>query len=298
MKKAFTLIELLVVIAIIAILAAILFPVFAQAKLAAKKTAGLAQMKQIGTGVQLYAGDYDDGLPTWDWYYAFYPTGGRAANWSSAGSPGPNRRLWDALLQPYVKSDDFTRPASFADAEYGGIWRSPGAEYGPKVGRSIGYNQLLFWDITGFESGGNCLGGSTSAGSGCYVWPSNNIIEYVAETVFVGDGGTEGRYEPTYFKDAYYDKYVMRQRYRRAAPWRYGDSANYVFTDGHAKSFNGDRIYPIQKGPVPATWFAWSTAANVANICAAGKFFAPNAGSRALIEARAVANGGTCGGFN
>ncbi len=63
MKKAFTLIELLVVIAIIAILAAILFPVFAQAKVAAKKTAGLSNVKQISTGIQIYLGDYDDVFP-------------------------------------------------------------------------------------------------------------------------------------------------------------------------------------------------------------------------------------------
>ncbi|HLK14927.1 MAG TPA: prepilin-type N-terminal cleavage/methylation domain-containing protein [Fimbriimonadaceae bacterium] len=59
-KKAFTLIELLVVIAIIAILAAILFPVFAQAKLQAKTSAGLSNMKQLATGNQLYYNDYDD----------------------------------------------------------------------------------------------------------------------------------------------------------------------------------------------------------------------------------------------
>ena len=59
-RHAFTLIELLVVIAIIAILAAILFPVFAQAKEAAKKTATLAQYKQVGTASQIYLTDYDD----------------------------------------------------------------------------------------------------------------------------------------------------------------------------------------------------------------------------------------------
>jgi len=59
-KRAFTLIELLVVIAIIAILAAILFPVFAQAKEAAKKTSCVTQTKQICVGALLYAGDYDD----------------------------------------------------------------------------------------------------------------------------------------------------------------------------------------------------------------------------------------------
>ena len=60
MKRAFTLIELLVVIAIIAILAAILFPVFAQAKAAAKASVSLSNTKQIGTGQQIYLADYDD----------------------------------------------------------------------------------------------------------------------------------------------------------------------------------------------------------------------------------------------
>jgi prepilin-type N-terminal cleavage/methylation domain-containing protein/prepilin-type processing-associated H-X9-DG protein len=62
--KAFTLIELLVVIAIIAILAAILFPVFAQAKLAAKKTVDLSNIKNIGLSMFIYQPDYDDTLPT------------------------------------------------------------------------------------------------------------------------------------------------------------------------------------------------------------------------------------------
>src|SRR5947208_317325 len=63
MKRAFTLIELLVVIAIIAILAALLFPVFAKAKAAAKKTATLSNVKQISTGMFLYIGDNDDTYP-------------------------------------------------------------------------------------------------------------------------------------------------------------------------------------------------------------------------------------------
>lgn len=68
MRKAFTLIELLVVIAIIAILAAILFPVFAQAKTAAKKTASLSNLKQIGTAANIYLADYDDTTPPVFWY--------------------------------------------------------------------------------------------------------------------------------------------------------------------------------------------------------------------------------------
>jgi prepilin-type N-terminal cleavage/methylation domain-containing protein/prepilin-type processing-associated H-X9-DG protein len=62
LRRAFTLIELLVVIAIIAILAAILFPVFAQAKAAAKKTSSLSNLKQIGLAWTMYASDADDTL--------------------------------------------------------------------------------------------------------------------------------------------------------------------------------------------------------------------------------------------
>src|SRR3981189_2979626 len=67
----FTLIELLVVIAIIAILAAILFPVFAQARAKARQTSCLSNTKQVGTAVQTYTQDYDELLPG----YRFNQTG-------------------------------------------------------------------------------------------------------------------------------------------------------------------------------------------------------------------------------
>jgi prepilin-type N-terminal cleavage/methylation domain-containing protein len=89
MRRAFTLIELLVVIAIIAILAAILFPVFAQAKEAAKKTQCGSNMRQIGIGLQLYAGDWDGGLPR-----------------SMHNAAGNIERAWIFQLNPYVKSNE------------------------------------------------------------------------------------------------------------------------------------------------------------------------------------------------
>jgi prepilin-type N-terminal cleavage/methylation domain-containing protein len=63
MRKGFTLIELLVVIAIIAILAAILFPVFAQAREKARQTGCLSNVKQIGLGIQMYVQDFDEYVP-------------------------------------------------------------------------------------------------------------------------------------------------------------------------------------------------------------------------------------------
>lgn len=74
-KQAFTLIELLVVIAIIAILAAILFPVFAQAREKARQTSCLSNLKQLGLGAMMYAQDYDETLPETGWQGPCSPAG-------------------------------------------------------------------------------------------------------------------------------------------------------------------------------------------------------------------------------
>ncbi len=98
-KKAFTLIELLVVIAIIAILAAILFPVFAQAKAAAKKSATLSNLKQNGTAVALYQSDHDDTYSQ----SAYCATGCTASGQPMVGSQ--LFTVYDSLM-PYTKNRD------------------------------------------------------------------------------------------------------------------------------------------------------------------------------------------------
>ena len=110
MKRAFTLIELLVVITIIAILAAILFPVFGRAKAAAKQTACISNLKQIGNSIVLYMGDYDDIFP-----YAVDASDKFDPNiWASQPDFQAQipymLELPDALF-PYTKRDIFKCPA-------------------------------------------------------------------------------------------------------------------------------------------------------------------------------------------
>ena len=105
MRRAFTLIELLVVIAIIAILAAILFPVFANAKAAAKKTACISNLSQVGKGIMLYMADYDDLFPhALDASDKYAPSIWDAhPEWQSQI---PYMPLLHEVLQPYVKSKE------------------------------------------------------------------------------------------------------------------------------------------------------------------------------------------------
>jgi len=119
MKKAFTLIELLVVIAIIAILAAILFPVFAQAKEAAKKTQSISNAKQMGTSLMIYTGDYDDLFPTtnsFNFSTGAYTAGtvtDTPANWRSnnAAWVSANGSVFPNNTFPYSKNSQILEAA-------------------------------------------------------------------------------------------------------------------------------------------------------------------------------------------
>ncbi|GAB4457916.1 MAG: hypothetical protein OHK0029_18390 [Armatimonadaceae bacterium] len=108
-NSGFTLIELLVVIAIIAILAAILFPVFAQAREKARQTSCLSNTKQLALGAMMYTQDYDEAfVPTWI---------GNGPGWSGDGWPGDQR--WQDVIQPYVRNNQIFLCPSDSTQVYG-----------------------------------------------------------------------------------------------------------------------------------------------------------------------------------
>jgi prepilin-type N-terminal cleavage/methylation domain-containing protein len=100
MRRAFTLIELLVVIAIVSILAAILFPVYAQAKEAAKKANCISNERQIGLGFQMYVADWDELMPDRRDLKTSLPGGFKP--WASWPPSDPRAGWAQMVLQPYM----------------------------------------------------------------------------------------------------------------------------------------------------------------------------------------------------
>ncbi len=145
-RHAFTLIELLVVIAIIAILAAILFPVFSQAREKARETVCISNARQIGLQVRMYVSDYDDTMPIFYAYNSQPP----------AGSPG--HKGIELLILPYGRSTELFRcpndlggPA-VADPDYG----CPGrASYHACYGSSYRFSKGSFSVVAGESSQNN-----------------------------------------------------------------------------------------------------------------------------------------------
>ena len=246
MKKAFTLIELLVVIAIIAILAAILFPVFAQAKESAKKTSCLSDHKQIGLAMAMYSNDYDGGYPAWSsWVYDLVHGGPYSDPVSYPYGINTVSNFWDYKLIPYVKSGN--PPTDNSRGGYsGGVWQCPDAN-----------------EPAGLRSVGLSMGFMYSRRSGSYLWPNENLVVKPAESIIAGDSGMDGRLGwPSQFS-AYYDYYGMytdatpydvngndtwNGKIDREQPQRHSNngrdgSANYVYGDTHAKNVQRAALY-------------------------------------------------------
>ncbi len=146
-RRAFTLIELLVVIAIIAILAAILFPVFAQAKEAAKKTTCISNLKQIGIGFQMYMTDFDD----------------TCVVWSAGMPPQPSadlflvRNMYQGRLEPYIKNG-----ANLTSGELKDVWACPTAKpWFSAISNTYAYN---YWSLGGYS---NCAGTFVTLPASC-----------------------------------------------------------------------------------------------------------------------------------
>jgi len=218
-RKAFTLIELLVVIAIIAILASILFPVFARARENARKAACQSNLKQIGLGVMMYAQDYDETYPIASLTY----TGGA---------------IWQ-VLDPYVKNDQ--------------VWVCPTAGVimsGSTRVHSGGYG----WNICGTQYVGS---GATGNGFGwtnskpCTQSGSTTSftklagVSYPAQTVMMDDPASTGYTGNGEQMDPVNNRnYLPVLHGGQVGPF-YQSSAvnltsfegggNYLFADGHVK---------------------------------------------------------------
>jgi len=233
-KAAFTLIELLVVIAIIAILAAILFPVFAQAKEAAKKTACLSNMKQIGLATQIYNQDYD---------FQF-----------------PQSKQTDA--QPDIDDAD----GSIENPDNGSVFAKilPYTGHGSSSSEDTLFQQKLFMcpdDPTPFDP--SCpdvvnIGGPHVISyliNAWFVWGLNESqISQTADTINYGERHSEPHSDPPgapaapFCDDIYHPWFYlpinpqtpagadeMDAVYGAVATTRHGQGSNFVFSDSHAK---------------------------------------------------------------
>src|SRR5688572_24219347 len=163
LKRAFTLIELLVVIAIIAILAAILFPVFAKAKESAKKTACLSNARQIGMAVKMYLEGSDDVMPI---FYAYN---------SQPPSGQPGHKGIELELLPYCKDKEVFRSPLDSGGPYTAL-DVPGAQtYWKAYGSSYRFTQCMYTIAANESSQNNTL----------YTFErpvSESMIEWPAET--------------------------------------------------------------------------------------------------------------------
>jgi prepilin-type N-terminal cleavage/methylation domain-containing protein/prepilin-type processing-associated H-X9-DG protein len=220
-SAAFTLIELLVVIAIIAILAAILFPVFAQAREKARQTSCLSNLKQIGTGMMMYVQDYEE----------TYPCG---YQWSSSSNGGQG---WAGQVWPYIKSPGvFTCPSDTSIPEANqlaisyaynqnlatGLWDSVESKALPRL--TAPANIVCLLEVTeGYISGTNGVPTTPETHSPtAYGWPYRG--PYGANKYATGNLGVAFA-SPTYTVN----------------PAHNGGS-NWLACDGHAKWLKGGAI--------------------------------------------------------
>jgi prepilin-type N-terminal cleavage/methylation domain-containing protein len=245
-RRGFTLIELLVVIAIIAILAAILFPVFAQAREKARTISCLSNAKQQGLGIAMYVQDYDETFPmafgwstgTGGWAWQFYHS--TPPDWRKGVTQGHIDRsamFWINSIQPYVKNYQLYACPS------GPVYQFPGLDYAnvnkPPVNTSYTYNGLLHcYTLAGiaspssldllWEGGGKIqLAGQTGASPVLFCPDPNSACVYQPVTANGCASGNGG--QSTILINAKSNTYTY------GTIWVHTGGQNWVLTDGHAK---------------------------------------------------------------
>lgn len=196
-QRGFTLIELLVVIAIIAILAAILFPVFARAREKARQTACLSNLKQLGTAAVMYAGDYDE---------MYLPHCHRPA------PTGPVLAYWYQMAQPYVRNWQIM------------VCPSHG-------GRAGGHGDVGSY---GYICTGFTLNPNSPNYVGIPTYGSLAQIHRPAQLIMLGESiAATCRVCPQFHvNDA---DHIPPVHHYPSELRRHNDGANYMFFDGHAK---------------------------------------------------------------
>jgi prepilin-type N-terminal cleavage/methylation domain-containing protein/prepilin-type processing-associated H-X9-DG protein len=232
LRRGFTLIELLVVIAIIAILAAILFPVFAQARDAARQSACLSNCKQLGTALMMYAQDHDETLPSWP----INTTNGVVLN---PGFATWGWSLWVDVITPYVKNRGVFVCPNGPRTGYGTAAVPNAALAGPRTNPMVvnyainEYIQAQFWQFS-------TLARLTSARNG----PSD--VTVIAESCFNGiyQDWSGGFNIPGRGKSfGLWRLYCANKAGNNLCEGRHkGHGINAVYADGHAGFTPGERI--------------------------------------------------------
>ena len=211
-RSGFTLIELLVVIAIIAILAAILFPVFAKAREKARQASCMSNEKQIGLALRMYASDYSEvNCPV--------------AVWNSA--TGGNGYWWPSLIEPYMKNLGILLCPSYG-CNYGGIGTWTGAGYcGDTPGGTSTCDQpprARFIGGYGMNWGRNDLNGNWQGPGG----RPDAAVKAPSETVVIGESHCIVAMHSTM-------GWPGTRRCRGIPP--HNEGMNLTFVDGHVKWF-------------------------------------------------------------